>query len=65
MANGANVNAATNQNTTIFLFACLSRSLSFLQELADKVTPDHLSMPNSSGTSPMQFAFQATFSSCG
>ena len=65
MANGADVNAVTTTNTTIFSFACEARSPSFVQELADKVTLDHLSMPNSYGFSPMQFAFQATFSSCG
>ena len=57
MANGADVNAVTNDNTTIFSFACAYRSLSFVQELADKVTPDHLSMPNSLGFSSMRAAF--------
>ena len=59
MANGADVNAISNQNTTTFAISCRWRSLSFLQqELADKVTPDHLSMPNSNGDSPMNSAFQ-------
>ena len=58
MANGADVNAVTNRNTTIFNFACEGRSLSFLQELASKVPPDHLSMPDRDGVSPMQSAFE-------
>ena len=58
MANGADVNAVTNQNTTIFSLACMWRSLSFLQELASKVPPDHLSMSSRNGWSPMQKAFQ-------
>ena len=58
MANGADVNAVTNDsNTTIFSYACERTSLSFLQELASKVTPDQLSMPSRSGISPMQLAF--------
>ena len=60
MANGADVNAVNNQNnTTIFSQACCGASHSFLQELADKVTPDHRSMPNRGGVSPMQCAFQS------
>ena len=58
MANGADVNAVNNRDSTIFICACARRSLSFLQELADKVTPDHLSMPNRNGFSPMQNAFE-------
>ena len=58
MANGADVNVVANQNTTTFSLACHRRSLSFLQELASKVPPDHLSMPSRHGVSPMQMAFQ-------
>ena len=58
MANGADVNVVANQNTTTFSLACHRRSLSFLQELASKVPPDHLSMPNRNGLSPMQSAFE-------
>ena len=36
-ANGADVNAVDNRNSTIFICACRHRSPSFLQELADKV----------------------------
>ena len=60
--NGADVNAVTvdYSNTTIFSQACCVGSLSFVQELASKVTLDHLSMPthNVFGLSPMQRAFQ-------
>ena len=46
MANGANISAVTDEKfATIFNWACERRSLSFLQELADKVTPDHISTP--------------------
>ena len=58
MANGADVNAVTNGNTTIFSLACIRKSHSFVQELASKVTPDHLSMPTSYGVSPFYRAFQ-------
>ena len=58
MANGADVKFVNIYNITIFSFACAYRSPSFLQELADKVTPDHLSMPNRNGSSPMQIAVQ-------
>ena len=58
MANGADVNAVNNHNITSFSYACEMNSLSFLQELASKVTPDHLSMPDRNRVSPMQWAFQ-------
>ena len=54
MANGADVNAVSGSNATIFLYACERRSLSFVQELAGKVTPDHLSMPSNYDNSPVQ-----------
>ena len=60
MANGADVNAVSDSSKfTIFLCACERMSLSFMQELASKVTPEHLSMPDSHGYSPMQSAFQS------
>ena len=58
MANGADFNAVNNQNITIFNEACGGMSLSFVQELADEVTPDHLSMPDRTGVSPMLWAFE-------
>ena len=58
MANGADINAVTAVNFTIFCQACYGASLSFVQELAGKVPPDHLSMPDYDGVSPMQWAFQ-------
>ena len=58
MANGADVNAVDDNNHSIFEVACRRGSLPFAQELASKVTPDHLSMPNRYGTSPMKSTFQ-------
>ena len=43
--NGADVNAVTGCGTTVFKSTCDGQcSCSFLQELADRVTPDHLTM---------------------
>jgi hypothetical protein len=63
VANGADVNAVADANDTIygsiFLFACIAMSFPAVQELADKVTPDHLSMSNSFDEAPMQSAFES------
>ena len=59
MANAANVNAITNIGFTVFRVACHHMSASFVEELAGKVAPDHLTMPdNFRHLSPMRAAFE-------
>ena len=56
--NGADTNAVTNHNESVFTFACWqTMSPSFVEELAGKVAPEHLTMCNNTGRSPMQMAF--------
>ena len=57
MDNGADINDVNGLNTSIFSTACYRRRYSFVQELASKVLPDHLSMPTIFGGSPMCCAF--------
>ena len=55
--NGADINSVTNHNYSVFYFACLRMSPSFVEELAGKVAPEHLTMCNNFGAPPMQRAF--------
>ena len=60
MDNGADINAVTAQsNVSAFHFACAYMSPSFVEELAGKVAPEHLTMRDTGGTptSPMRRAF--------
>ena len=55
--NGADMNATTDYNLSVFIIACMFMSPSFVEELAGKVAPEHLTMCNTGGISPMQAAF--------
>ena len=57
MEHAANINAITKYGFTVFAIACGVMSLSFVEELAGKVAPDHLALPNNYDVSPMRFAF--------
>ena len=59
--NGADINAInTYFNISAFRYACGSMSPSFVEELAGKVAPEHLTMCSNIGESPMQTAFTRT-----
>ena len=56
--NAADVNAIRDCfRTTTFMLACKTMSFSFVEELAGKVAPDHLALPNNYDKSPMLCAF--------
>ena len=57
MEHAADINAITNYGHTVFSFACEHMSFSFVEELAGKVAPDHLALPNNYDLSPMRGAF--------
>ena len=59
--NAADINAMNNQGTTVFSFACQRMSPSFVEELAGKVPPDHLALPDNDDESPMRRAFVRIF----
>ena len=50
VANGADLAAVDTSQRTAFYLACKYMSFAFVQDLADKVPPEHLSLPNRSGT---------------
>ena len=54
--NGADTNAVTNYNYSVFCIACWTVSPSFVEELAGKVAPEHLTMCNNDGVSPIRTA---------
>ena len=55
--NGANINAVAYGDVSAFRCACLSMSPSFVEELAGKVAPEHLTMYDNTGWSPTKAAF--------
>ena len=57
MDNGADINAINGENVSVFRVACAYMSTSFVEELAGKVAPEHLTMCDVHGKSPMQQAF--------
>ena len=57
MKHAADINAITNNGTTVFCVACRVMSFSFVEELAGKVAPDHLALPDNDDNSPMGRAF--------
>ena len=58
MDNGADVNAVCSTNVSVFHYACAYMNPSFVEELAGKVAPEHLTMCSITGTSPMRAAFR-------
>ena len=57
VSNGADIDAINDTNETVFRLICMYLSPSFIEELADKVAPDHLTMWCYNGWTPMQTAF--------
>ena len=55
--NGADINAVTGYSISAFHTACRKMSPSFVEELAGKVAPEHLTMCNYFGEPPMRRAF--------
>ena len=55
--NGADINAIDNDNMSTFHYACGHMSPSFVEELAGKVAPEHLTMCSTNGRLPMHAAF--------
>ena len=54
----ADINAITNDGFTVFSLACSFMSFSFVAELAGKVAPDHLALPDEYDQSPISVAFK-------
>ena len=56
VANGADVKATESDRSTVFANACAHMSCDFVRELADKLPPEHLAMPNKFNHTPMYYA---------
>ena len=54
--NGADINAVNVHSESVFCIACSRMSPSFVEELAGKVAPAHLTMCNNFGEPPIQAA---------
>ena len=62
MANGADVKAIDNRQRTVFCHAVMSMSVEFVHELADKVPPEHLTLPEKKwGNTPMACAVSLVY----
>ena len=60
IANGADVKTVDMQQRTVFAYACTYMSFAVARELADKVPPEHLTMPGENGFTPIKLAFSYT-----
>ena len=57
VSNGADINAINDTGETVFRLVCMYLSPSFVEELANKVAREHLSIHCDNGWTPMQAAF--------